>query len=366
MAAMAWLWATVVGAAEPQPCALNEDIRTALAAWVRKEQDACRMALDKAAALQCAPVEPQALARYWLVEGALLHAEGDLEASDDNFAAARRVAPEVWLPDLGPALHERWMAARAPEGTGMIVMEPDPGPRPVWVDGALAEKGPGGWSVPAGLHLVQIGGLEGSAIEAVSGVWVAPGVSALIQTKLPPYVPPPPPAPAPSPAPSPKAPPAPVPRPDPPGEGGVQPALHALLGASGALGEELKSGMMKEPAVKVALPLELGLGLRTGPLLVRAQLGGALLLGGQYLASTQDGALSLPARLDLGLAAAAGNARLHAGVCGGMAWPSRLAGRALAGWRPTGPLLMELRLGANLPTQRSLEPAGELLVGWSL
>ncbi|MEQ1506672.1 MAG: hypothetical protein ABMB14_30875, partial [Myxococcota bacterium] len=84
--------------ADPGGCTPTDDLRAALQAWLEPNPAATTEALRAAAvAFGCsAPVEPQTLARYWLIEGAVAQREGDAEEAGDDFAAARRLAPEVW------------------------------------------------------------------------------------------------------------------------------------------------------------------------------------------------------------------------------------------------------------------------------
>ena len=356
---MWWLAIAPAMAGDPTPeasrCDPSAQVRSALAQLLSGALDQARVGLQEAErAFGCgASADPASLARYWLVEGALLSKSGDESAAKDSFSAARRVAPDLWLPDLGPSARLLWESALAPDGAGELSLEPPPGVRPVWVDGALVS----GSAVPAGLHLVQIGGGGPSpSVEFAAIVWVDAGITALVRSGLPELAPP-------DPEPDLVVPPSPVPVPVPgPDRSSVRASLHALVGVSGAAGEALQSGSHTEPRAKVAAPLELGVGLRAAPMFFRLQLGGAWLLSGRYLAQTDSGPLVLPVRADLALGAGATVGKLDLGLCGGVQWPSRLAGRLLLGIS-AGPARAELRPGLNLPTQRSVEPAGELLVG---
>ncbi|MEQ1565736.1 MAG: hypothetical protein ABMA64_08875 [Myxococcota bacterium] len=356
------LW--LASLARADDCDPNEPIRVALEARLHADPAAGRAALERVTdALGCSPpVEPSTLARFWLLEGALLD---DPQAMLDNFAGARRVAPDVWLADLGPALRAKWEAAPAATATGTLLIAPAPGARAVWIDGA---PGSGEQVVAAGLHLVQVGDATGDRAKFAAMAWVDPGVSVEVETGLAPLAAP---RPDPVPQPDPVVPP-PTERPPierPPTDRapiGWHPELQVLTGGGVALGEELRNRDAHEPATKVAVPTEVALALRPPGWLLRVEAGAGWLVGGQWLAAGADGRIVMAAHLDLGVTAAIGTDRAYVGLAGRGAWPSRLGGRVVVAAQPVGPLWTELRLGANLPTDRPIEPAGELVVGVSL
>jgi hypothetical protein len=342
-----WL---LTSAALAGSCDPNEAVVRGLQAWLAGDPALTRAALDEAVtAFGCSPIsEPQTLARYLILDGAVRSARGEREESLGSFAAARRVAPDVWLQDLGPELHAAWSSAVDPVGRGTIVVEPHPGPGLIWIDG-VPSSAP---EVPAGLHLVQVGQPGGPDAKFATVVWVDPDVSLLVEV----VEAPPPPAPEPQPV-------MPLPQPEPPPKPAVRPELQLLTGASTSYGEGSSDGELREPEVKVAVPLELGVGVASEVGFVRLQLGGAMLVGGRYLALTEGGdPIARTTRLDVGGAAGLGD-ELRFGLAGGVQWPSRVAGRVLLGWSPTPHLMGELRIGANVTTDPGAEPAGELLIG---
>lgn len=350
-----WLWATAAVAADCDP---NESVVRGLQAWLAKDAPGARVALDEAVvAYGCSPIaEPQTLARYWLLDGVLLAAAGEREESTGSFAAARRVAPDVWLQQLGPEPRTAWSTAEAPPGTGTIRVDPLPPRGLLWFDGVSAESP----EVPAGLHLVQVGAPDRPEAFFATVVWVDPSVS--VRVEVPP-VPVPaasvPVIPVPVVAPEPLATYPALPEPDP----AIRLEVHALTGASAALGTADAHQGDREPQFKVAVPLDLGIGVAGGLGFARLQFGGAFLVDGRYLARTADGeAIARTTRFDVGAAAGLGDS-VRVGIAGGVQWPSRIAGRLLLGWSPIAPLVGELRLGANFTTAQEIEPAVELLIG---
>lgn len=347
---LSWL---LLASAIAADCAPDDGVFSALQALLLGDDAAARTSLDAAErAYACSgPAAPDTLARMWILDGALLQREGDLEAAGDSYAAAARVAPGVWLPDLGSELHDAYVSAEAPPELGSLELTPAPGQRQVWVDGRPLLKP----ELGAGLHLVQVGGPEGEQAEFAEIVWVGPGVAKLVETGLETVAPPAELEPEPAVVGA---------APRTPSEPSAL-AWHVALGASTALGTELANAGQVEPAVKLAFPVEASLGLRLGSGWVRGQAGIAGLVGGQYLSRLSNGnTLAVPIRVELAGAGGVAVDTLHFGALAGVHWPSRLAGRLVGGWRaPSGPWLAELRLGADLPTERSPEPAVELVFG---
>ncbi len=107
-----------------------------------------------------APAEPQTLARILLADAVIKVFGEDAEGAKLSFAAANRVAPDVWNANYGEdnkALYDQ--ASAATPGSGTIKLLPHFPEQVLWVDGqpmvAPVE-------VPAGMHLVQAG-IDGQA-----------------------------------------------------------------------------------------------------------------------------------------------------------------------------------------------------------
>ncbi|MCB9686652.1 MAG: hypothetical protein H6735_16565 [Alphaproteobacteria bacterium] len=353
---MWWLVGAVATAAE---CDVNTEVVSAYGALLGGDTSQASDLLGRAEDhLACTSglVDPQSLARFWLVEGALLLATGEDDA-DPSFAAARRVADDLWLPNLGDAARQRWSSATDESGDGRIELDVAVTNGVVAVDGRaidLAEP------VVPGLHAVQVADARGTTLYGAI-VYVGSGTVTTVTTNLPqdrfaPSTPTPTPAPAP------------VPAPRPPKEGGPRPMFAALTGASTSFGEALEATdggqALTEPGVKLVVPLELSAGVRAGPGWVRLAAGGGWLVGGPWLSAKADGSLhTTPVRVDVGVAGGFATGDLRVGAASGIAWPGRLSERVLAGYDLAGPLTAELRAGINLATERPIEPAIELLVG---
>lgn len=306
-----------------------------------------RSALDLAeAGLGCGPVASRAtLARFFLLDGAIAALEGDAEGTTAAFAAARRIDASVWVDALGSRLKAQHAAATGTGETGVVDVEA-PGWEAHW-DGV-----PGVFpaDVPAGLHVVQVVGDDGVAFGRV--VWVAPGESLVVSSGLGPRAVAAPPAAAEVP-----------PRP-----GGDAPAPLAFafgVGVQGAFGGELTGerdgDAVSEPATKLTVPLDVGVVVRAGPLWLRPTVGIAPLLGGKFLYAAEAGAGASGFAALAELAAGGSAGAVDAGGLVGIAWPGRIAARALVGLPGVvGPLGPELRLGADLGTAGRVEPAASL------
>ena len=355
---MAWL--AVVGAtvAWAQPCEPDEHVVEAYTQLVAGDSATAEQAIASAREhYGCANLsDRQSLARFWLVDGALSLTQGDPTAASDAFAAAKALAPDLWLPDLPASARAHWEAAVSPQGRGSLAFEPPLGARPVWVDGASV-VGPA--DVSAGSHLVQVGDTDGRVMFADT-VWVGPSLSILVETGLLPL--------------SAEAPTAPV-CPELPVEGPVEPSpvvddnagligITVAVGAGFASGEALSADENREPSLKVAVPLELGLSAHLGPVHPRLQVGVAGLVGGQYLGqSNGDAVAATPVRADAAIAVLVGGS-VRGGLLGGVQYPGRIAGRGVLAWAPSSQRWWaELRAGANAVVDRAPEPAGALVVG---
>ena len=103
----------------------------------------------------CTRLDPEMVARFWIAEGAAASLGGSAEAATRAFRAASRVDPDQWTTAFGSALRAEWeSAARLPDETGTIALDPPPADRTTWLDGAAATFPA---DTPDGLHLVQVG-----------------------------------------------------------------------------------------------------------------------------------------------------------------------------------------------------------------
>lgn len=141
--------------------------------------------------------------------------------------------------------------------------------------------------------------------------------------------------------------------------------LHALGGPRLARGIALDAlGQPREPATKVSIPIEAGIGLAQGGGWIRAHAAAGVLLQGSFLYRGGGGLSALPVHFDTGLAGGGRIGNTHLGGLVGLQLPSRLLARGVLGWSPeSGPWVIELRGGLQVPTERPPEPAVELLFG---
>jgi hypothetical protein len=354
---MTCLWAVWMLGAQAAPCDVDQDVMAAYGALVKGELPEAERALGSAEkALGCAahPSDPQSLGRFWLVEGALLAATGDPEASV-SFAAARRVAPELWLPDLGETARRLWDGA-APEGaTGKLALDLELFWREATVDGEPWDGEP----VPAGLHALQLQEADGRPCYGAM-IYVGAGTVTNVTTGLPPEAPPPE-------------------APRPPRTGSpLDLALEAELatGASLVVGTSqvvtLPEGTLREPGVKLVLPLMLSGRVRRGDLWAQLEGGVGWLVAGPYLSVNAEGELHRTSlRLDTALGGGADIGPIDLGLLTGIQWPGRLSERLVASFDlPASadllteePLSLGIRAGFNLATDRPIEPGLEVLVG---
>ncbi len=293
-------------------------------------------------------VEPKLLGRIWLLEGALLTFRGEPEAALESWVAAERVAPSLWIADLGDPLRADYEAARAAEGTGHIDIEP-----PLFwgaiaaIDGQMVSTP---FEIPPGLHLVQAGP-AGDAISFGKIIAVSSNSTAVVSTGLAP----------------PDATPAPIAAQEPESVAATDHgfSVHISGGAIVTMGDALDGpGSGDEPATKLSIPLELGLQRNFDGAWFRAAASVAPLVGGRYLYS--DGAQINGSSVGIGGNLAGGwlTGPLRVGGLGGVSWPGRITTRAVLASRLGDlPLSIEIRGGLNLATEREPEPAfGALLV----
>jgi hypothetical protein len=108
------------------------------------------------AALSCAPVPaPALLARMWLAEGTRAYMQSDEKVARLAFAAAARVAPEVWVESYGPQVRKVYdAAAQHDSGVGSVRIHPNPEGWSTTLDGRVVQFPA---EAASGLHVVQVG-----------------------------------------------------------------------------------------------------------------------------------------------------------------------------------------------------------------
>jgi hypothetical protein len=106
--------------------------------------------------LACSPVpSPALLGRMWLAEGTRAYMQGDEKVSRLAFAAAARVAPDLWIDSYGPAVEKIYRTASSHDsGNGSVRIHPNPDGWSTTLDGS-AVSFPA--DAPSGLHLLQVG-----------------------------------------------------------------------------------------------------------------------------------------------------------------------------------------------------------------
>lgn len=323
--------------------------------WAEEEvlevnPDAARSALELAEeALGCGSRQPPAqLARLFLVDGATSALQGDGPAAADAFAAAARTDAATWIDALGPKMRAQYdTAAAAPTEVGEVDVE-----APGWDLLLNGKPAPFPTEVTAGLHIVQVA--DGDELVFGRVVWVVPGEVQLLTPDLPERAAKPEPVVA-------------VVEPESePKERGV--ALSAGIGALAAFGQPLDGVQadgteVSEPGVKLTLPIELGVVVRSGGAWVRPVVGLAPLVGGRFLFATDEGAGASGFALLADLSAGVGLGSLDVGGAVGIAYPGRIGLRGLAGiGLGDTPLFGELRAGVNVGTGGRVEPAVGLAV----
>ena len=150
-----WLLiAAAWGAPCADPAALVADAEQAVleARW----DDAWDLVDAVEDAFGCSPAaSPELLARMWQAEGVLHASTGEANAADDAFAAASRVDPDQWNPDYGPAMKALFDATAGRSPVPVVVELRPPLERFVGLVDGVVTTAP--FSVPAGLHLIQVG-----------------------------------------------------------------------------------------------------------------------------------------------------------------------------------------------------------------
>jgi len=298
-------------------------------------------------ALGCGSVaQPPSLARQWLVEGVLLDFGGEDPTS--SFAAARRVAPDVWIDALGAKFRASYDGADTGEGTDPTRLEASPELGESWVAHLDGKPITLPHDVVPGLHVIQVADSEGT-VHFGTIVFTIEGSTQKVEHGLPQEVTPiaeehdttvaPPESPVDS-----------------------QLWVHLGGGIHTAFGEPLTSQIPdapNEPGMKLTVPLEAGIGWAAEPVWLRAVVGLAPMVGGRYLYATEEGPGSSPVALRGTLTGGFTLPFGDLGVMGGISWPSRLT-LALVMAIPLSadlPLVLEPRVGLNVPTERSAEPA---------
>jgi hypothetical protein len=300
------------------------------------ENEAAGRTLARArAALACDRVDADDLAVLYLVEAAFRTFGGDEAGARPLFAAAARLAPEVWLVDLGDPLLDVYRSAKSdPVPAGRLELVGVPADAEVWVDGA-----------PATEAALTGGGIR--TVQVVRGGEVVFGTSRLVEGTVTLRVPGAAPASAPAPVPGPAGP--------------ERLALHVALGGELALGERVEvDAVGVEPATRFAVPLELGARLRTGPVWWRPSLGVGQVLGSRLLYARDEEVRSTTTLVTAALAVGGAFGPLDLGVQAGVWLPGRQSARVVAAVPVAGPVAAELRLGGHLVPGRGVEGVGSV------
>ena len=332
------------------------------------------------------------LADFWLVEGSLLHYQGDVAGSKESYASAARIAPERWNPDLGEALYKVYQEASSNElGQGSIDLKPKLEHYIGALDGTEVSFPV---EVPEGLHLLQVGK---NSEEVMFGkiVWVSPGDTSVVPTGIkeeapkvtpPPVEEPEPPVVSVAPTTEPQDESQPVEAPiSAPSEATVTPPAVVETEQLGILayvatGGELILGseatietpfqVLTEPDLKLAVPVHIGLELQPTSFWLRAEFGMAPMATGHYLyytlgATNEEEYRSVKSAIT-GVALIGGmlgNFQLGGGVA--VFWPARLGLRGSASMQFGDlPVHLELRPGLNLTTDTSLEFTGAAFLSY--
>lgn len=309
------------------------------------------------ASLACGGLaETELLGRLWLVEAAWLTMQGDTDAAGDSWRAAAAVAPGRWLDDYGVNLRRAYEQATARPSDDVATLTLDP-PLFRWIgaiDGQIVDFPV---TVPAGLHLVQVGPDQDHVAFARMLVAFSSAPSVVVTGLVEPTD-----EPGPVVA-------APVPEPvleDRFPVGVV--SLYTAVGADLAFGRSVSRGEADEPAVKVLLPFQTGVVLRpSGPDRIqtwfRLTADAGLLVGGDFLHTDAYGDATTPAALGTQVAAGAASGRTDMGLLVGYQWPDRVPIRGVIAARlRQAPVQIEGRLGLNAAFGRNPEPAFDIAI----
>lgn len=349
-----------LASARAQPCEDPRDaVDDAVDALILMDTAKAWKALEDAeAGLGCgAPPEPATLARFWLVEGGLLHFDRDADGAAASFRAAARVDPTAWIVDLGPDLLDAYeKAKRATPKPGELALDPIDPHYEVRLDLSPVTLGE---PVESGAHLLQI--LLDDEVRYGLIVVVLADRKTVIESHLPPIIEPPAPS-EPEWVPAQPVPEAPV----------KTRASTGLFGWGGGglafgYGERLErrgstGATVIEPSARLFTVVEGGVSLRSTRAWTRGSVGAAPMLGGRLLWADDSGIRETPIALTGALAGGVGLGGLDLGLHAGVLLPSRVqvgAVGSLQVGRSHG--CLEARLGANLIPDRLPEPTFAVL-----
>lgn len=188
---MALVWMGLAFAAEPEPTtaptcpafvdALDE-VDTKLAALdVAGATDA--LAVGEQALIACDAVfSANQLGALWLREGVVESLQGNEAESNDAFAAAGRVAPDLWNANYGGALRAKYDLARVRTlPPAKLRLQPPPGGNAVRVDSQEVDGTLEVLELTAGLHGVEVLDPAGT-VQFSKILWLAPDETSTIQT----------------------------------------------------------------------------------------------------------------------------------------------------------------------------------------
>ncbi len=335
--------------------------------------DGGRAALERLeSTLGCGPpADPGLLGRMWLVEGGLLIDSGDRVSGATSFAAARRVAPTIWIDGLGPEKRKAYDAVGVPGGQGQITVDVQDGVSgTAWIDGAV-QYDP--IVVAPGEHLVQYGAegrvwfaklvvvsedetlhVAASApassipeVQSVSTRSVTPPANEVVVHTIPPES---------------------FTRPEEPPPAHTQAYPHLAVGTDlafgGSLGDVLHASST-DPTTVVLLPIEIGGGAEGKHGWVRAAASVAPLLSGDLQYTSTTGTHGTGFGAGGHVAGGASFGPLDVGLLGGVAWPGRVLTRFVVGFTiPGAPIEIEARVGANVLAGGALEPAATFVLAF--
>ncbi len=244
-----------------------------------RTDDAAATLRQAEVALNCSPVpSPALLARMWLAEGTRAYMQGDEKVARLAFAAAARVAPELWVESYGDQVRQIYQASANYEGgQGSVRIHPNPEGWSTTLDGTDT-------SFPAqaasGLHVIQVGrtaerteyaevfflpkddtyfiltGLEDTPIVSLATADPTPPVQPVEPAVTDPTVPDPVVAQADPTAPDPLVA-QPLPAPSPRGEGFSSPIFLVLGGATAALaGGAAVAALVQDPQMEAAVNVD--------------------------------------------------------------------------------------------------------------
>jgi len=297
-------------------------------------------------------IQPEVLARFWIVEGATQSMGGDAEAARDAFAAAILADSEVWIDALGPQMRTVYDEA-ASDLTPVGLLDWTPTDAWAAVDGVPVQSPA---TIAGGLRLVQIGASTddiqfaqiimvsvGTRQTLNSGVVIQPKIELDSEPAAVEAV-------------------AEVPK-----EMTTSPiGIYASVGTGMAFGapfdfDDRSGETFEEPALKLVLPAQVGLCIRVDTGWVRGVIHGAPLLTGTYLFANVDGIGTSSLAYGGSLAGGPTLGPVDLGLSAGLQIPSRLTGRGIvAVGLGDLPLSVELNGGVNYVAGRGIEPAASL------